>query len=124
MKFLQSAALGLGALALVLGTATAADKDTQKDKTNISNATRSEDSGFAKLDKDKDGYITKSEAAADAALSKDFAKWDLNNDGKLNRVEYLGARAKEDTGSVANKVTGSDKQPASSTGSTTSSTPK
>ena len=119
MKFLQSAALGLGALALVLGSAMAADKDTEKTKTNVSNATRSEDSGFAHLDKNKDGYITKAEAAGDAALSKDFAKWDLNHDGKLNRVEYLGARAKEDTSSVANKVTGSDKS--SSTGSSTKS---
>ena len=119
MKFLQSAALGLGALALVLGSAMAADKDAAKTKTNVSNATRSEDSGFAKLDKNKDGYISKSEAAADSSLSKDFAKWDLNNDGKLNRMEYLGARAKEDTSSVANKVTGKDKSPSSSTGSST-----
>ena len=120
MKLFQSAMLGVAAFALAASATWAADQSTEKNKSNVSNATRSEDSTFAKLDKDKDGYITKTEAAADPALSKDFAKWDLNNDGKLNRAEYLGARAKEDTSSLANKVTGSkDKEPAPSSGSST-----
>ena len=71
--------------------------------------TRSDDSTFAKLDKNKDGYISKAEAAADPKLAKDFAKFDLNNDGKLNRAEYLAAAAKEDTGKAVDKVTGKDK---------------
>ena len=115
MRLIQSAVLGIAAFALAAGSALAADADktTDKNKTNISNATRSEDSTFAKLDKDRDGYITKSEAAADKGLAKDFDKFDLNHDGKLNRAEYLAARAKEDTTSAANKVTGKDKDTSS-----------
>ena len=121
MKFVKTAVMGIAALALAAGSAFAADADktTDKNKTNISNATRSEDSTFAKLDVNKDGYITKIEAASDAALTRDFDKFDLNHDGKLNRAEYLAARAKEDTKSAVDKVTGKDKAPASTTGSST-----
>ena len=117
MKLVKSATMALTALSLAASAAWAADTATEKNKTNISNATRSEDSTFAKLDVNKDGYITRTEAASDAALAKDFDKFDLNHDGKLNRAEYLAARAKEDTKSAVNKVTGKDKAPASSTGS-------
>jgi EF hand domain-containing protein len=111
MKLMKSAMLGVTVFALAAGSAWAADKDTEKNKSNVSNATRSEDSGFAKLDKNKDGYISKEEAKSDAKLSSNFDKWDLNNDGKLNRAEYLGARAKEDT---VDRVTGKDDKPAGS----------
>jgi hypothetical protein len=118
MKIVQAAVLGATAFALTAGSVLAADQATdEKNKRNISNATRSEDSTFAKLDANKDGYISAAEAAADPALARDLAKFDLNNDGKLNRAEYLGARAKEDTGSAVNRVTGKDKEPSSSTGS-------
>jgi hypothetical protein len=114
----------LGVAICALAPGWAADKsDDEKNKPNISNATRSEDLTFANLDKNKDGYISKAEAAADPALAKDFDKFDLNNDGKLNRAEYLAARTKEATSSAANKITGKDKaEPASSSGS--SSRPK
>src|SRR5579859_5192243 len=89
------------AFALAATSAWAADT-----KTTVSNATRSNNSGFARLDKNKDGYIARAEAAPDAVLTKDFATFDLNHDGKLNRAEYLAARAKEDTKSLFSKVTG------------------
>jgi hypothetical protein len=73
-------------------------------------------SGFDKLDTNRDGYISPAEAANDIPLSRDFKKFDLNNDGKLNHVEYLGARAKEDTVSTVDKVK-SKVQRNSSTGS-------
>src|ERR1700704_4237393 len=82
------------------GSVWAADKE----KSAVGNATRSDESGFAKLDKNKDGYISKLEAKGEPELAKNFDKWDLNNDGKLNRAEYLAAMAKEDTGNVAGKV--------------------
>jgi Ca2+-binding EF-hand superfamily protein len=88
------------AFALAAGSAFAADKE----KSTVGNATRSDDSGFAKLDKNKDGYISKLEAKGDVELSKNFDKWDLNNDGKINRAEYLAAMAKEDAGKVKDKV--------------------
>jgi hypothetical protein len=123
--------LGVAVFALAAGSAWAADKsDDEKNKPNISKAMRSEDLTFANLDKNKDGYISKAEAAADPVLAKDFDKFDLNNDGKLNRAEYLAARTKEATSSVANKIMGKDNkiigkdkaEPASSSGS--SSRPK
>jgi Ca2+-binding EF-hand superfamily protein len=85
-------------------------------------ATRSEDSTFAKLDKNHDGYISKVEAMGDAKLKKDFASFDLNNDGKLNRAEYLAAAAKEDTGKLVDKASDkmNNKDSKASTGSSTS----
>ena len=118
MKFSQ-AVIAAAALALA-SSAFAADKQTNKQ--SASNMSRSEDSGFAKLDKNKDGYISKSEAAGEKTLSKDFAKWDMNNDGKINRAEYLAAMAKEDAVKAKDKVSNaisSDKDK-SSTGSSTS----
>ena len=82
------------ALALAVGAAYADDKIGKDDN----------DPGFHALDKNKDGYISKTEAAGDTELSKNFAKWDLNNDGKINRAEYLAAMAKEDTGRAVDKV--------------------
>src|ERR1041384_177096 len=101
MKLTQALVLG-ASLALAIGSASAADAPKKENSTmgNVGNATRSDDSTFAKLDKNKDGYISKAESMGDARLAKDFAKFDLNNDGKLNRAEYLAAAAKEDTGKV------------------------
>jgi Ca2+-binding EF-hand superfamily protein len=73
-------------------------------KTEAANASRSDDSGFAKLDKNKDGYISKAEAKGNAELAKNFAKWDMNNDGRVNRGEYLAAMAKVDATKVKDKV--------------------
>ncbi len=108
------------ALALAASPAFAADKpmdgannDGKLSKKEVANASRSDDSGFAKLDKNKDGYISKAESKGNAELTKNFAKWDMNNDGKINRAEYLAAMAKSDAGKVVDKV----KDPAS-TGST------
>ena len=122
MKLMKALVLGASAMALAIGSAYAADTAKAKDKDkpamgSVGNATRSDDSTFAKLDKNKDGYISKAESMGSSALAKDFAKFDLNNDGKLNRAEYLAAAAKEDTSKVADKVTGKDKS--SSTGSST-----
>ena len=136
MNFAKTAVMAASALALAVGSAWAADADKPLDsknkdghlsKTEASNATRSDDSGFAKLDKNKDGYISKAEAKAEPELAKNFAKWDINNDGKINRAEYLAAMAKEDTGHAVDKVKGavsSDKDKSSSGGSSTKTTTK
>src|SRR6185436_11277704 len=80
------------------------NSDGKLSKKEAANASRSDESGFARLDKNKDGYISKAEAKGEPELSKNFDKWDLNNDGKINRAEYLAAMAKEDTGRVVGKV--------------------
>ena len=111
MRLVQSAMLGVAVFALTTGAVRA----DEKTKTDISNASRSDKSIFAKLDTNKNGYISKAEAAADPVLSKDFDRFDRNHDGRLNRAEYLAARAKEDTRAVGKKITGKDeaKEPSS-----------
>jgi hypothetical protein len=111
MKFAKLAVLGASALAFATASAWAADKPFDKEnrdgkisKTEAANASRSENSGFAKLDKNKDGYISKAEAAGNAELTRNFAKWDMNNDGRINRAEYLAAMAKEDATKARDKV--------------------
>jgi Ca2+-binding EF-hand superfamily protein len=119
MKFAKSAVLAAAALALAAGSALAADKE----KSTVGNVSRSDDSGFAKLDKNKDGYISKTEARAEPELTKNFSKWDLNNDGKINRAEYLAAMAKEDTtksvDKVKDKLSSNKDKTSSSSGSST-----
>ncbi|MGD8709875.1 MAG: EF-hand domain-containing protein [Ectothiorhodospiraceae bacterium] len=40
------------------------------------------------LDTNHDGYIEQSEAKTDPALSRDFQKFDANNDMKLDKGEF------------------------------------
>lgn len=109
------------------GAAVAADKpmdgrnnDGKLTKKEAANASRSDESGFAKMDKNKDGYISKVESAGNKELSGNFAKWDMNNDGKLNRAEYLAAMAKADASAAVDKVTNRDDKPSSSAGDSSS----
>ena len=44
---------------------------------------------FNELDKDRDGLLSKAEAASVKGL--DFAKADTNKDGRLDRAEYEAA---------------------------------
>ena len=121
MKLAKSAVLAAAALALAAGSAWSADKTSKKSE--AANMSRSDDSGFAKLDKNKDGYISKAEARGEKTLRANFKKWDMNNDGKINRAEYLAAMAKEDAtklGKKASDAVSGDKS--SSTGSSTSKT--
>ncbi len=49
---------------------------------------------FVALDKNKDGYLSKQEAAGDREIAKRFAMFDIDNDGRLTESEYV--KAKED----------------------------
>ena len=51
---------------------------------------------FAKLDKNKDGFISRQEAAADKNVAALFSKADTNHDGKLTEDELTKARAAQD----------------------------
>ena len=74
--------LAIGATALALGTAAYAADKADKNATGKENstmgkvgkATRSDDSTFAKLDKNKDGYISKAEAGGEKQRAKSGAK--------------------------------------------------
>lgn len=45
-------------------------------------------SDFKKLDANADGYVSKDEAVADAALTSDFVRRDVDGDGKLSQSEF------------------------------------
>jgi len=60
--------------------------------------------GFNVLDKNNDGYLTRTEAAADSDLTKKFKQADKNGDGKVSRAEYLAVKGKQDLNTAKNKV--------------------
>jgi hypothetical protein len=49
-------------------------------------------SPFDALDRNRDGYITRIEALANADLYKRFAQFDADRDARLSPAEYLAAR--------------------------------
>ena len=100
------------ALALAVGSAYAEDK-IGKDEN---------DPGFNALDKNKDGYLSRTEAAGNPTLAKKFKQADKNGDGKLSRMEYLEAMTKQDATTAKNKIERAidpDEKKQSGSGSTT-----
>ena len=79
-------------------------------------AKSSDDPGFNKLDRNNDGYLSRSEAIRNSYLRKNFKAADKDSDGKLSRTEYLEVMTKKDLSSLKDKVTGS-KEKNASTGS-------
>ena len=78
----------LGAtLALAVGAASA-DNHTARAKDR--------EPGFNALDKNNDGYISRSEASGNPYVKKEFKSADSNGDGRLSRAEYLAVMAKKD----------------------------
>ena len=109
MKFAKAFLLGASALALGMGSAYAADK------------AKNDDPGFNKLDKNNDGYLSRTEAAKNPYLAKRFKQADRNGDGKLSRTEYLTVMTKKDLKSAKDKVAGNkDKDRNAATGSSKS----
>jgi Ca2+-binding EF-hand superfamily protein len=52
---------------------------------------------FAKLDKNKDGFIDKTEATMEPKLLGKWAEADTNKDGKISKEEFLAFEGKEHT---------------------------
>lgn len=44
---------------------------------------------FERLDRNRDGYVSRTEAIADQDVLKRFAQFDLDRDGQLSVAEYL-----------------------------------
>ena len=78
-----------------------------------------DDPGFNKLDRNNDGWLSRSEAMKNSYLRKNFKAADKDHDGKLSRTEYLEAMTKKDMASLKNKVTG-EKDRNAATGSSRS----
>ena len=83
------------AMALAASGAYAAEKQAK---------TKDAEPGFNNLDKNRDGYVSRAEAAADTDLAKKFKEADGNNDGKLSRTEYLMVKGKKDVSTATEKV--------------------
>jgi len=95
MRFAQSMFfLVAAAMALAVGSVRAEDK-IGKD---------ADDPGFNALDKNNDGYLSRTEAAGNKTLVKKFKQADKNGDGKLSRAEYLAAMTAQDLGTAKKKV--------------------
>src|SRR5256885_12595562 len=95
MKLTQSIFfLVAAALALAVGASYAEEK-VGKDKN---------DPGFKALDKNNDGYLSRTEAAGNPELFRKFKQADKNGDNKLSRMEYLEAMTKQDATTAKNKV--------------------
>ena len=82
------------ALALAVGSGYAEDK-IGKD---------AQGPGFNKLDKNNDGYLSRSEAAANPTLAKKFKEADKDGDGRLSRTEYLTVMTKQDAKTAKKKI--------------------
>ena len=92
MRVAKPLLIGASALTLAVGYAFA-DKPAK-------------DPGFNTLDKNNDGYLTRTEAAANPFLAKNFKRADKDGDGKLSRTEYLSVMTKRDLRTAKEKVTG------------------
>jgi hyperosmotically inducible protein len=51
---------------------------------------------FAALDKNKDGHLSRLEAAGDREIAKRFASFDADGDGRLSEAEYVYAKQDND----------------------------
>jgi Ca2+-binding EF-hand superfamily protein len=101
------------ALSLAVGAAYAAEDKIGRD---------ANDPGFNNLDKNHDGYLSRSEAAGNPELAKRFKQADRNGDGKLSRAEYLETMTAQDARTAKKKAARAidrSKEPKAGTGSTT-----
>src|SRR5918999_6515538 len=59
------------------------------------NKSRPQNAGFNGLDKNSDGYLSRTEARGNPKLASTFKAADRNNDGRLNRAEYRAVVTKD-----------------------------
>ena len=70
---------------------------TNKPAASTATAPRADDNlaEFAKLDKNKDGFIDKAEATMEPKLLGKWADADTNKDGKISKEEFLAFEGKQ-----------------------------
>jgi len=102
---MKPSTLMLACVAALLPMAAFAN-DPQTDSAASSNASRKQ---FDKLDNDRDGRLSKLEAASDSKLT--FSSVDTNGDGYIDRMEYMRHQA---SGNSDRKAVPSSQSPESS----------
>lgn len=65
---------------------------------------KSGNSAFDAIDKNRDGYLSKEEVAGDKELAKRFANFDADKDGRLNVNEFLKAGQDNDARVLADSA--------------------
>jgi len=101
-QWIVRSGLALSVLAAAgLMTALPAAAQTQKPSTAATTAApRAGDDDaaeFAKLDKNKDGFLDKAEATMEPKLLGKWADADTNKDGKISKEEFIAFERKENT---------------------------
>ena len=94
--------LGAGGLITALPAAAQMQKPSTTEPAKPSTMTQSragDDNAaeFAKLDKNKDGFLDKAEATMEPKLLGKWAEIDTNKDGKISKEEFLAFERKEQT---------------------------
>ena len=98
-------------VAVAFCRAQAQDEPRKKDAPGIAGQFKgSPEVVFKRLDRNNDGWLSRSEAMKNSYLRKNFKAADKDHDGKLSRTEYLEAMTKKDMASLKNKVTGNKEQ--------------
>lgn len=95
----RSRALSAAASAMLMVTSAAFA--AASDNTAVAPPHETPDRLFQKLDANRDGFVTRSEAKNDAWLGKAFGSADDDKDGRLSADEYLKGRAVRDRLAVA-----------------------
>jgi hypothetical protein len=101
-------------------------------QTSGTGATGEGNASWTKLDKNKDGYLSREELKGDNALSSRFTEMDKDNDGRISKEEFNAASSGagatgSSTSSEPSSTMGTPKSPSSggaSSGSSTSKEPK
>ena len=74
-----------------------------------------DEKGFNDMDKNKDGRLSRAEAAGNKDVTAKWKQMDADNDGAVTRAEYLKVMAKKDANTAKQKVAGKDDKSAKST---------
>lgn len=75
-------------LAFATLSATAGAQSSTSAQARSGDTQQASNPDFVRLDKNKDGFVSRSEAAKDKKISSNFKKFDANKDGKLSENEF------------------------------------